>query len=152
MLSIGLCCVFGPDCLKIVHKFMPSSHQCMYMMTQAYPDSAHSSRLPVSFHSFAASTCILQVFPKLYLPVMTENNLRVLKPWRAYIPSLSQLQHKAKVRQLNSYIKRLLHQRWAARHRNGSSAGNSQDVLERIMQALQVNDSLHVDLHVHHVC
>lgn len=102
----------------------------------------------MSFHNLAASTCILQVFPKLYLPVMTENNLRVLKPWRAYIPSLTQLQHKAKVRQLNSYIKRLLHQRWAARHRNGSSAGNSQDVLERIMQALEVNDSLHVHLHM----
>ena len=73
---------------------------------------------------------------------MTENNWRVLKPWRAYIPSLSQLQHRAKVRQLNSYIKHLLNQRWAARHRNGSCAANSQDVLERIMQALEVNDSL----------
>ena len=73
---------------------------------------------------------------------MTENNWRVLKPWRAYIPSLSQLQHRAKVQQLNSYIKHLLHQRWAARHRSGSCAANSQDVLERIMQALEVNDSL----------
>ena len=108
-------------------------------MVQAYTDSAHSSKLPLSFHNFASSTCILQVFPKLYLPVMTENNLRVLKPWRAYIPSVSQLQHKAKVRQLNSYIKRLLHQRWDARHRNGSSTANSQDVLERIMQALEVS-------------
>ena len=84
---------------------------------------------------------MLQVFPELYLPVMTENNLRVLKPWRAYIPSLSQIRHKAKVQQLNSYIKRLLHQRWAARQHNGSSAANSQDVLERIMQALEVNFS-----------
>ncbi len=82
----------------------------------------------------------LQVFPELYLPVMTENNLRVLKPWRAYIPSLSQLQHKAKVRQLDSYIKRLLHTRWAERQqssKNGNQIGN-QDVLERIMQALEV--------------
>ncbi|KAL3162845.1 hypothetical protein ABBQ32_009299 [Trebouxia sp. C0010 RCD-2024] len=78
-----------------------------------------------------------KVFPELYLPVMTENNLRVLKPWRAYIPSLSQLQHKAKVRQLNSYIKCLLHRRWADRQRNGSSGANKQDVLERIMQALE---------------
>ena len=82
---------------------------------------------------------MLQVFPELYLPVMTENNLRVLKPWRAYIPSVSQLQHKAKVRRLNSYIKRLLHRRWADRKRNGSSGTNNQDVLERIMHALQVS-------------
>lgn len=84
---------------------------------------------------------MLQVFPELYLPVMTENNLRVLKPWRAYVPSLSRIRHKAKVRELNSYIKRLLHQRWAARQHSGSSVTNSQDVLERIMQALEVNVS-----------
>ena len=121
----------------------------MYMMLRAYTNSALSSKLPVVFHNFVPITSILQVFPKLYLPVMTENNLRVLKPWRAYIPSLSQLQHKAKVRQLNSYIKRLLHRRWAARHHNGSSAANSQDVLERIMQALEVSDSLRVSIYMH---
>ena len=118
-------------------------------MLRACTKSALSSKLPVVFDIFIPMTSILQVFPKLYLPVMTENNLRVLKPWRAYIPSLSQLQHKAKVRQLNSYIKRLLHQRWAARHRNGNSAANSQDVLERIMQALEVNDSLRVSIYMH---
>ena len=29
-----------------------------------------------------------QVFPDLYLPVMTEANLRVLQPWRCYMPVL----------------------------------------------------------------
>ena len=70
---------------------------------------------------------------------MTENNLRVLKPWRAYIPSFTQLQHKAKVRRLNSYIKRLVHRRWAEKKQNGKSAANNPDVLERIMQALEVS-------------
>jgi len=80
------------------------------------------------------------VFPELYLPVMTENNLRVLKPWRRYIPSVSQLQHKAKVRRLNSYIKHLIHTRWAEKQqssKDGNQTGK-EDVLERIMQALEV--------------
>ena len=83
---------------------------------------------------------LVQVFPELYLPVMTENNLRVLKPWRAYIPSLTQLQHRAKVRRLNAYITQLLHKRWAARQSRskGDPEDSNQDVLERIMQALEV--------------
>ena len=86
----------------------------------------------------------LQVFPELYLPVMTENNLRVLKPWRAYIPSFTQLQHRAKVKRLNGYITQLLHKRWATRQSKGGkeSAQGYQDVLERIMQALEVGLSL----------
>ena len=82
----------------------------------------------------------VQVFPELYLPVMTENNLRVLKPWRRYVPSMSQLQHKAKVRRLDSYIKHLIHSRWAEKQqssKDGKQTGK-EDVLERIMQALEV--------------
>ena len=30
----------------------------------------------------------VQVFPSIYLPIMTEANLRVLQPWRCYLPVL----------------------------------------------------------------
>ena len=80
---------------------------------------------------------MIQVFPELYLPVMTENMSRVLKPWRNYIPSVTQLQHKARVKRLNDYITQLLRQRWAQRHTNGHSRNT--DILGRLMQALEVN-------------
>lgn len=97
----------------------------------------------------------MQVFPELYLPVMTENNLRVLKPWRSYIPSLSQLQHKAKVCSLNSYIKRLLHKRWAEKQQSSKKGTHTgkEDVLERIMQALEVCAySTRIMIDTVHVC
>lgn len=78
---------------------------------------------------------LLQVFPELYLPVMTENMSRVLKPWRGYMPSLAQLQHQARVKRLDSYIKQLLRTRWAQRKQNGPSG----DILGRIMQGLEVH-------------
>ena len=80
---------------------------------------------------------LLQVFPELYLPVMTENMSRVLKPWRGYMPSLAQLQHQARVKRLDSYIKQLLRTRWAQRKQNGHSSGG--DILGRIMQGLEVS-------------
>ena len=98
------------------------------------------------------SRTVLQVFPELYLPVMTENNLRVLKPWRAYLPSLAQLRHKDKVRRLNSYVKRLVHRRWAERQQSGNSAAHNQDVLERIMQALEVSMTLQLAQHDLETC
>ena len=76
------------------------------------------------------------MFPELYLPVMTENMSRVLKPWRGYIPSLTQLQHKARVKRLASYIKQLLRTRWGQRKQNGHHSAN--DILGRIMQGLEV--------------
>ena len=35
-----------------------------------------------------------QVFPQLYLPLMTEGNMRTLRPWRMYIPTPSWFRHR----------------------------------------------------------
>ena len=72
---------------------------------------------------------------------MTENMSRVLKPWRGYIPSLTQLQHKARVKRLDSYIKQLLRMRWGQRKQNGHSSDS--DILGRIMQGLEVCYNTH---------
>ena len=53
------------------------------------------------------------------------------------MPSLAQLQHQARVRRLDSYIKQLLRTRWAQRKQNGHSSGG--DILGRIMQGLEVS-------------
>lgn len=77
-----------------------------------------------------------QVFPQLYLPVMEEANLRVLAPWREYLPTPAWWTFNSRMRRLNSYILGLLRKRWAARQ-NGLGP-DKPDVLERILAAVQV--------------
>lgn len=39
-----------------------------------------------------------RVFPELYLPVMTESNRRVLRPWRKYIPTSTWFDYNSRVK------------------------------------------------------
>ena len=78
----------------------------------------------------------VQVFPQLYLPVMAEANLRSIRPWRPYIPTPSFFMFHWRVRQLNSYIRQLLRQRWNDRtHRAGTA---KLDILDRLLNAIEV--------------
>ena len=43
-----------------------------------------------------------QVFPHLYLPLMTEGNLRTLRPWRMYLPTPSYFRNRSLMRQLDA--------------------------------------------------
>jgi hypothetical protein len=86
-------------------------------------------------------TSLRQVFPQLYLPVMEEANLRVLAPWREYLPTPARWTFNSRMRRLNSYILGLLRKRWAA-HQSGQGP-DKPDVLERILDAVQVHP-LHI--------
>jgi hypothetical protein len=78
----------------------------------------------------------VQVFPQLYLPVMAEANLRSIRPWRPYIPTPSFFMFHWRMRQLNSYIRQLLRQRWNDRaHRAGTA---KLDILDRLLNAIEV--------------
>lgn len=77
-----------------------------------------------------------QVFPQLYLPVMEEANVRVLAPWREYLPTPAWWRFNSRMRSLNSYILGLLRKRWAA-HCSGQGP-EKPDVLERILAAVKV--------------
>ncbi len=78
----------------------------------------------------------LQVFPQLYLPVMAEANLRSIRPWRPYIPTPSFFAFHWRMRQLNSYIRQLLRQRWNDRPKRAGSA--TLDILDRLFNAIEV--------------
>ena len=79
---------------------------------------------------------MLQVFPQLYLPVMAEANLRSIRPWRAYMPTRSFFAFHWRMSRLDSYIKRLLQQRWSTRSQRRSSA--KLDILDRLLNAIEV--------------
>ena len=62
-------------------------------------------------------------FPYLYLPIMEEANRRVFEPWRAFLPTRSWFKHRARIKELNTYITGLLRERWAERGGGGGGAG-----------------------------
>ena len=78
----------------------------------------------------------MQVFPQLYLPVMAEANLRSIRPWRPYIPTPSFFAFHWRIRQLNSYIRQLLRQRWNDRAKRAGTA--RLDILDRLFNAIEV--------------
>ena len=79
----------------------------------------------------------LQVFPQLYLPTMTENNRRVMQPWREYLPSPGWFRHRTRVQRLNSYIVGRIQERWAARRKGLRT--QAPDILDRIMAAMEAS-------------
>jgi hypothetical protein len=76
------------------------------------------------------------VFPQLYLPVMEESNVRVLRPHRKYLPTPSWFRYRARVAQLNAFLVGLLRARWAARQ--AGESGPPRDILDRILASLEV--------------
>ena len=78
-----------------------------------------------------------QVFPELYLPVMEENNIRVLRPWRPYLPLPSTFAYQRCVARLNAYLTGLIRRRWAARQ--AGDVSGTPDTLDRVLQAIEVS-------------
>ncbi|PRW33867.1 Cytochrome P450 [Chlorella sorokiniana] len=77
-----------------------------------------------------------RVFPHLYLPVMEENNRRVLAPWRQLYP-VTAWQYNRKVKQLNDYIIGIIRARRAARAANGGKPPAKPDILDRVLTAAE---------------
>ncbi len=78
---------------------------------------------------------VLQVFPKLYLPLMTEGNLRALRPWRMYLPSPSWFRYRRGLAQLDAYVIRILNERWHARAKGSE---RKPDLLEKRLDVILV--------------
>ena len=78
---------------------------------------------------------VLQVFPDLYLPIMTEGNKRCLRPWRMYIPGPTWFRHRSLLRQLDAYIIGLLQRRWTEKMNHKAEYD---DLLERRFDSILV--------------
>ena len=68
---------------------------------------------------------------------MEENNLRVLRVWRTYIPNRSWWQYRSRMSKLNNYVTSLLQDRWRDRQA-GARDTRHRDVLDTIMAMLEV--------------
>eukprot|EP00013_Stygamoeba_regulata_P025127 CAMPEP_0177646300 /NCGR_PEP_ID=MMETSP0447-20121125/9702_1 /TAXON_ID=0 /ORGANISM="Stygamoeba regulata, Strain BSH-02190019" /LENGTH=432 /DNA_ID=CAMNT_0019148827 /DNA_START=285 /DNA_END=1583 /DNA_ORIENTATION=- len=92
-----------------------------------------------------------KVFPRLYLPIVEEANLRTFYPWRAYLPLPGNFSFHKNVRELNQFVTDKVCTRWEE-HRTGVRGPNAKattesdeavargglrtDILDRILTAV----------------
>lgn len=75
------------------------------------------------------------MFPELYLPLMTEGNLRTIRRWRMYLPTPSWFRYNRLLARLDSYLVTLLKKRWEAKLYDKSTAS---DLLEKRIAGMMV--------------
>ncbi|GAX81794.1 hypothetical protein CEUSTIGMA_g9222.t1 [Chlamydomonas eustigma] len=78
-----------------------------------------------------------KIFPKLYLPVMEEANLRVLRPYRQYIPTPDWFKFRSRMSQLNSFLINFFRERWQSRKQGVQRP--RKDILDRIMDSIEAS-------------
>eukprot|EP00124_Ichthyophonus_hoferi_P004612 Ihof_evm2s530 gene=Ihof_evmTU2s530 len=86
-----------------------------------------------------------QIFPSLYLPLVTEANLRVWEPWRKYMPTSNWFKYRETLSKLDTYMIDTITNRWEerqARIAQGLPAtqpvkeGSCVDVLDQVLDNL----------------
>lgn len=78
----------------------------------------------------------MQIFPKLYLPVMEEANKRVLLPYRRFLPTPEWFQFRSRMAQLNTFLINFFRERWQARCKGIKR--DRKDILDRILDSIEV--------------
>lgn len=88
-------------------------------------------------------------FAKMYLPIVTEGNLRTWYPYRAYLPFLPSFwKHRQNVKTLNDYISSIIEKRWTLRQEErhaemtlGIKRGRREDILDRIISHIEPKET-----------
>jgi cytochrome P450 len=85
-----------------------------------------------------------QTFAKMYLPIVTEGNLRTWYPYRAYLPTPANFAFHQHVKVLNDYITSIIEKRWALRQVEAKLSPTpenkrQQDILDRILSGVDAN-------------
>ena len=74
-----------------------------------------------------------ETFAKMYLPIVTEGNLRTWAPHRMYLPTPSWFKFHRDVATLNNYVVKNITDRWNLRKKEGSFPNPPKDVLDKIL-------------------
>lgn len=69
-----------------------------------------------------------EVFPRLYIPIVEEANLRTWMPWRSFIPTRGSVEFRKASEELDRFVTELI----VRRKREGNRAGKK-DILDRII-------------------
>lgn len=76
-----------------------------------------------------------KVFPSLYLPVMEEANVRVLRPYRQYLPTPAWFEFRSRMAKLNKFLVNFFRERWNSRGKK--STRPRKDILDRILDSIE---------------
>lgn len=78
-------------------------------------------------------------FAEMYLPIVTEGNIRTWYPHRNYLPNLSYSRH---VKELNDYITKIITNRWEERQKQGVEASQERkpDILDRVLSSIDPSE------------
>lgn len=86
-------------------------------------------------------------FAKMYLPIVTEGNVRTWHPYRAFLPTPAWFKFNADVKKLNDYVSGIIRRRWAVKmqeEKDGVTAGvkvgtaagqRKRDLLDKLLEA-----------------
>lgn len=77
-------------------------------------------------------------FAKMYLPIVTEGNLRVWDPTRYYLPTPAWFQHQRDVQVLNDYVCGIINRRWEVRCTEAKAASPTvrvRDLLDKVLDS-----------------
>eukprot|EP00981_Chlorochromonas_danica_P014356 scaffold7822_cov179-Ochromonas_danica.AAC.17 len=77
-------------------------------------------------------------FAEMYLPIVTEGNLRTWDPTREYLPTPAWFKFQADVKRLNDYVTKLVVDRWNERKRLAAQGKcrEKMDMLDKILDSL----------------
>eukprot|EP01041_Mallomonas_annulata_P012731 gene12731-26816_t len=80
-------------------------------------------------------------FANMYLPIVTEGNLRTWSPQRMYLPTPSWFKFNRDVKKLNDYVTNLITNRWTLRlqeqQNKNSQSERKQDILDICLAAIK---------------
>lgn len=84
-----------------------------------------------------------KTFAKMYLPIVTEGNLRTWYPYRAYLPTPANFAFHRHVKVLNDYITSIIEKRWTIRQLESKLSiptnKRQQDILDRILSGVDTH-------------
>lgn len=74
-----------------------------------------------------------ETFAKMYLPIVTEGNMRTWSPHRAFLPTPSWFKFRQDVANLNNYVTKIITDRWSLREAEAGQQTRPKDVLDKIL-------------------
>ena len=77
-------------------------------------------------------------FAKMYLPIVTEGNMRVWDPSRYYLPTPAWFKHQRDVKVLNDYVCSIITARWELRQKetkSGAAPTRPMDLLDKVLES-----------------
>jgi cytochrome P450 len=137
-LKTGILTEIPPLALRAVHRFMTKLDKARDQgsVLEMAEEFRHLTLQVISEAVLSISAAESdQTFAKMYLPIVTEGNLRTWSPHRMYLPTPSWFKFRNDVAKLNNYVTGHIEERWAELRKRGPNPGPPKDLLEKVLNS-----------------